>query len=73
MTKSRYGNFWNHHKNHAMENHTMEIHVSKGISVYKNRKYNSQSDDREVLRNNTIISVNYHLVSSIARHRFETG
>ena len=33
MTKSHYGNFWNHQKNHAMENHTMEIHVSEGIAV----------------------------------------
>ena len=34
VTKSHYGNFWNHQKNHAMENHTMEIHVSEGIAVY---------------------------------------
>ena len=33
VTKSHYGNFWNHQKNHAMENHTMEIHVSEGIAV----------------------------------------
>ena len=33
MTKSHYGNFWNHQKNHAMENHTMENHVSEGIAV----------------------------------------
>ena len=25
--------FWNHQKNHAIENHVMEIHVRRGLAV----------------------------------------
>ena len=28
--------FWNHQKNHAIENHVMEIHVRRGLAVAPN-------------------------------------